>query len=182
VTASAPNRTVSAVSLATTAVVVLVMAVWGYHKLTAPVPDDPTTVSSVPAKARQSCPAGQVATVVDFVRRREVTVSVYNAGKKSGRARSTLDKLESAGFQPGAIGNAPEGTTVARAEVHATAADATKAQLVALALGHGTPVNIAGTEEDLGPGINVFIGDKFNRLDSGAPLRLRLPHARIDCN
>jgi hypothetical protein len=174
------RRAVSAISLAVTAAVVVVMAVWGYHAMTAPIADDTTTTAAT--NEPKSCSGGQVATIVEFVRRGEVVVSVYNAGKKVGRARSTLDKLEAAGFQPGAIGNAPDGTTVTRAEVHAKAADATAARLVAAALGKNTAVVVAGAGEDLGPGVNVFIGDRFKRLDPSAPVRLRLPKPRVECS
>jgi hypothetical protein len=127
-----------------------------------------------------SCAAGQRATIVKVLRRSAVTVSVYNAGKKSGRARSTLDRLESAGFSPGAIGNAPAGSVVAKAEVHATTADATKAELVALAFGKGTLVVVDNNQ--LGPGIDVFIGDKFKRLDPKAVRSIKLPTPQVHCS
>lgn len=174
---AAARKTVSAISLAVGAVVVVVMAIWGVNAFTAPIEDDDSPSVSDDELA---CPAGEEQRIIDFVRRSEVTVSVYNAGKKAGRARTTLDTLEEAGFKPGAIGNAPEGTDVPRAEVHTKTADRSEAQLVALALGRNTQV-VVDEEQDLGPGVDVYIGDKFKRLDPKAPNRVTLDEPRVEC-
>lgn len=169
------SRTVTtAVSLVVATVVLCVMAVWGYHAATAPVPGDDTTASSGP-----TCPE-EDQKVRKYVRRGEVTVSVYNSGKRSGRAQDTMDLLEAAGFKPGEVGNAPDGVEVARAVVYTTEGDDPAAQLVAQALGRNTAVE--RTDEELGPGIDVVIGDKFNRLDGKAPRRLELPDPEVSCD
>lgn len=170
---------ITAGTLAVSVLIVIGMALWGYHSALAPI-DNANKVSATTTPDAPGCAAGQKATIIAFVRRSQVTVSVFNAGKKAGRARSTLSRLEAAGFRPGAIGNAPQGAHVVRAEVHASAADATKAALVARAFGTQTPVVV--DNNNLGPGIDVFIGDKFHRLDPRAPIKIRLPQPVVVCS
>jgi hypothetical protein len=170
------RRVVSWVTLAGTAVATLVMAVWGFQAFTAPIDDGGDQASSPTDEV--SCAPGQEVTV-KYLRRREVTVSVYNAGKKAGRAGDTMDRLQRAGFQVGAIGNAPEGTRVARVEVRAAKADDPAARLVALAFGRDVPVTVSTS--DLGPGVDVIIGDRFKRLDGAAPARVELDQPTVTC-
>jgi len=161
------------VTLLVTVGVLCVMAVWGLHAATAPIP---TTDGS--ASSTSSCtPADQNAR--KYLRRSDVTVSVYNAGNTSGRAQKTMDLLERAGFKVGQVSNAPTGVTVARAEVLTTKNDDPAAHLVALALGRKTPV--VHSDEELGPGVDVVIGDKFKSLDDTAPKRVLLPQPKVTC-
>jgi hypothetical protein len=161
-------------SLAVGVVLVCVMAVWGYRAMTAPIAEDKTGS----ATSGPSCqPADQK--VTKYVRRGDVTVSVYNSGKRAGRAQATLDLLERAGFEAGAVGNAPSGIKVARAEVYTTKADDPAAELVAKALGKKTQV--VHSDEQFGPGVDVVIGDKFKRLDPAAPRRLELAQPEVTC-
>jgi hypothetical protein len=167
-TDEANRRAISAATLAVMAVATLVMAVWGYHALTSPVAksDPVTTRSDTPA-----CTGSR-----GKVQRSDVTVSVFNAGSRAGRAQSTLDLLENAGFRAGAVGNAPAGSHVSRAEVHTTRAGDPQARLVALALGAHTRVVVAPV---VGPGLDVLVGDKFKKLDAGAPRSV--PAAASSC-
>ena len=174
--AAAPQRTVAAVSLAVTAVIVVIMAIWGANAATAPFEDDESPAS---ARTVEGCASDQVETIVEFIYRDEVKVSVYNAGKKKGRAGATLDMLERAKFQPGEAGNAPTGTAVDFVEIHARTADTLPARLVALVFGQGTRIVIEDGAE-LGPGVNVYIGDKFKKLKV-APGRYKLPEPRTVC-
>jgi hypothetical protein len=64
--------------------------------------------------------------------------------------------------------------------VYSTKADDPAAELVARALGKDTQV--VHSDEDLGPGVDVVIGDKFKRLDPKAPKRLPLPKPVVTCN
>lgn len=168
------RRIVTVLSMAVAAVAVVVMAVWGVNALTAPLEEDePTSATDDPG-----CPP-EDQQIKEFIRRGEVTVSVYNTGKRSGRAQDTLEMLEEAGFKPGEIGNGGEGDKVRRAEVRTTVADDPKAQLVALALGKNAEVVV--TEEALGPGVDVFIGDKFGGLDPNAAKRIKLAEPVTTC-
>ena len=114
-----------------------------------------------------------------FLRRGEVQVSVFNAGSKSGLAGKTLEKVEAAGFKAGNSGNAPGSAGVRRAVVWTTQPSDTSARLVALAFGPRTLVEV--TETDLGPGIDVIVGNRFKGLDKKAPNRIRLPRPVETC-
>ena len=167
------RRLVTAATLVGLVVVVCVMAVWGYHAVTAPIAGS----SSTPSSTTTCAPDDQ--TVQKYVRRSDVTVSVYNAGNQAGRAQQTLDLLEHAGFKAGAVGNAPDGVKVPRAAVYSTKTDDPAAELVAKALGRKTQV--VHSDEELGPGVDVIIGDRFKGLDTHAPTKLELPKAETTC-
>jgi len=155
-------RVTAPLALAAAALAVLVMALWGMNALTAPFTSDDTSDSS----------SSPCATSHHTVKRADVTVSVYNAGKRQGRAGVTLDLLEEAGFNAGAIGNAPAGMKAQVAVVHTTQAVHPDATLVARALGAHVPVVV--TETDLGPGVDVIIGDKFSKLNPRAARSVRV--------
>lgn len=144
-------------------VVLCGMAVWGYNAATAPVDED------TPASSGPTC-APEDQTTTGVVRRGDVTVSVYNAGERSGRAQDTLDLLESAGFRAGEVSNAPDGIEVAKAAVYTTKSDDPAAELVARTLGPKTQV--VRSDAEFGPGVAVVIGDKFRQLDASAPRRI----------
>lgn len=163
----------TALTMAVLAAILVVMAVWGYRAATAPYGD-----RSEPASAGPTCPPERQQ-VTEQLRRKDVTVSVYNSGKRSGRAQATLNQLEEAGFKAGAIGNAPEGLSAKRAAVYTADPDSPAAKLVALAFGPKTEV--LSTTEDLGPGIAVVIGDKFERLNPGAPKKIKLDEPKVEC-
>ncbi|MFL6023069.1 MAG: LytR C-terminal domain-containing protein [Marmoricola sp.] len=152
-------------SLAAAALAVLVMALWGINALTAPFKNDSTTTTSTDC----SKPSHHT------IKRADVTVSVYNAGKRQGRAGVALDQLETAGFNPGAVGNAPKGFQVQVAVVRTTKTVHPDATLVARAFGPHVPVVV--TSVDLGPGVDVIIGDKFLKLNAKAPRLVRVSSA-----
>jgi hypothetical protein len=164
---------ISAVTLVGLMGVLVVMAVWGVKAATAPLPG-----STAPPTKEQSCATADQH-VDKYVRRAEVTVSVYNSGDTAGRAQSTMDQLEKAGFKVGEVNNAPAGLKAPRAAVYSTKADDPAAELVARALGKATQV--VHTDEDLGPGVDVVIGDKFKRLDPKAPKRMPLATPVVTC-
>jgi hypothetical protein len=160
----------TAVTLLVLCGVLAFMVVYGVKAATAPLPG-----SSSPTK---DCSAAEKE-VKRFVRRSDVEISVYNAGTRQGLATKTLDRLERAGFRPGEAGNAPRKAKVRRAVVWTTRAHDTGALLVARALGRNTKVVV--TETDLGPGIDVLVGNKFRGVDRKAPERLRLPKPETTC-
>ena len=170
-----PRRLVTGLTLLVAAGVLVVMAIWGYDAATAPVADDPAGTTTGP-----TCPP-ESQTVTRYVRRGDVTVSVYNAGTKSGSAQAALDLLEQGGFKPGEVGNAPDGIAVKTAAVYTTKGDDPDAELVARALGAGTEV--VRTDDQMGPGVDVVIGNKFSQqLDPAAPKRLELAHPVTSCD
>lgn len=167
------RRMITAATLVAAGAVVAVMAIWGVNAATAPVEDDDTTAVSTDGP---TCPPEEQS-IKKFITRGEVTVSVYNTGKRTGRAGDTLTLLEDAGFRAGEIGNAED--KVARAEVRTTKKDDPRAELLARALGRNTAIVV--TDQAYGPGLDVFIGDKFNGLNKKAPARLKLADAVITC-
>ncbi len=170
------RRLTTAITLAGTAAAVVVMSIWGINAATAPIAKDSSP--STPTPTGPTCsPENQ--TIVRYVSRSDVTVSVFNAGQRIGRAQDTLNQFIHAGFKQGAIGNAAAGITVARAEVHTIVANDPKARLVAAVLGPHTRIVVDTT--DYGPGVDVFIGDQFNKLARRAVQRVLLPHPVITC-
>ncbi len=157
------RRLTTAVTLVVLLFILAGMAVYGFTRLTAPLPAAPV--------GKDACP-GDVTKVEQFLRRSDVQVSVFNASGRSGLASSTLDKVEAAGFRAGNAGNAPGTAKVLRAVVWTTEPNDPAARLVAQAFGPSTKVQVTAT--DLGPGIDVLVGDKFKRLDRKAPNRIRL--------
>lgn len=158
-----------AVTGATLLVLLLVlagMAVYGFKAATAPLPGSGRAASSTTCTKAER----QVKTTLS---RGDVQVSVFNAGTRSGLAGTTLQKLEQAGFKAGNAGNAPADARVAKAIVWTTKPNDTAARLVALALGKRTQVRVVTV--DLGPGIDVLVGNRFKSLDAKAAKKLRLP-------
>lgn len=164
------RRATTAVTLAVMMVVLAAMAVYGFKAATAPLPGSGDT--------KKTCSQTETA-VKTTLSRKEVQVSVYNAGKRAGLAAGTLDKVESAGFRGGNSGNAPEDAKVRRAAVWTTKPNDPAAKLVALAFGRKTPIVV--TKTDLGPGIDVLVGDRFRGLDRSAPKKIKLPAPVSTC-
>jgi hypothetical protein len=91
---------------------------------------------------------------------REVTVSVFNAGNRSGLAGQTIEQLSSRGFLEGEVGNAPGSLASVRVvRVLAPNRNDPAARLVAVQFGPNTFVQ--QSEEDLGPGVDVVVGDDY---------------------
>jgi hypothetical protein len=130
-------------------------ALYGVKSLFAPLPDETPAADSTGC-VRTSVKKGQ------RVNSRQVQVSVYNAGSRFGLADQTLASLARRGFRKGAVGNAPENTRVRVAQVWTTAADDTAARLVAQQF--GPAVAIRRVRNDLGPGVDVVVGNGFRRL------------------
>lgn len=93
------------------------------------------------------------------VRARDVTVSVFNAGSVPGLAADTRDRLERRGFRPGEVGNAPDDINIRFVQVWSSVRNDPAARLVALQFGPDTVVRYS--DDDLGEGIDVIVGDRF---------------------
>jgi hypothetical protein len=146
---------------ATTGVTLLVLLVilvagglYGLNSLFKPLPGDKPTASS--GCDRTNVKKGQ------RIRARQVQVSVFNAGTRSGLADETLSAFLARGFRKGEAGNAPTGSKVKRAQVWTTQRNDAAARLVAKQLGPTTKVHVVGTA--LGPGVDVLVGNRFGHL------------------
>jgi hypothetical protein len=146
------------VTTAVTLVVLLgILAVGGLvgiRTLLAPLPSNKSSAVATP-----DCTVVRKGTVV---RSRQVTVSVFNGGTRSGLADETMGRLRNRGFVKGDVGNAPAGTVVKRVQVWTTQAHDAAARLVARQFGRTTRVRVVHT--DLGPGVDVVVGDAFTKL------------------
>ena len=166
------RRITTTLTLMVLLVVLVAMAVYGFKAATAPVGDGDEAVQ------KSTCSA-EDREVRNFLRRSDVQVSVFNAGDRAGFASQTLEKVEAAGFRGGDAGNAPEDVDVRRALVWTTKPADPEARLVALALGRNTRVEV--TETDLGPGVDVLVGNRFKGVDKSAVKRLRLARPVSTC-
>jgi hypothetical protein len=162
----ANRRAVSAVTLVVLFCLLVAGAVVGWRTLSAPVPggDEPTTTASDPA-CNDPVARG------DVVRPADITVSVYNAGSRSGLAGQTLSELQARGFIAGDVGNAPvEMEDVEFVRVLAPTKTDPAARLVALQFGAQTIIE--PITDDLGPGVELIVGDRFVGLVE-APQKIR---------
>jgi hypothetical protein len=158
------RRLTTAATLIVLLLVLGAMAVYGFNALTKPLPGSG-------ASAEKKC-TGAEKQVQGFLKRSQVQVSVFNAGTREGLAGTTLEKVEDAGFRAGNAGNAPKSAGVRRAIVWTTKEHDRAALLVARAFGRRTKVEV--TKTDLGPGIDVLVGNSFKGLAVKAPKRIRL--------
>ncbi len=148
----------------TTAVTMLVLVgilvlgvVIGVDRLFAPVPGSEEPVAEPePTCTTQTVRKGQ------RIRSSQVQVSVFNGGTRSGLADETLNVLTRRGFKPGDAGNAPAGTKVAKVQIWTTEKNDSSARLVARQFGKATKVRVV--DQDLGPGVDVIVGNKFSKL------------------
>jgi LytR cell envelope-related transcriptional attenuator len=148
----------------TTAVTLLVLVsilvlgvVLGVRTLFAPLPgSDKATATPSPSCSPKTVKKGQ------RIRSTQVQVSVFNGGTRSGLADETMRLLARRGFTQGDVGNAPTDAKVSRVRVLTTEKNDMAAALVARQFGRTTRVIVTGT--DLGPGIDVIVGNKFGKL------------------
>lgn len=156
-------------AIGASAAAAVVMGMWGYSELTAPLPHTASKTCS---------PADQV--VTKSISRAEVTISVYNAGAAAGTAGRFSTALSRLGFKVSQVGNAPDGVTVRAAEVAGPSVTDPATKLVAAALGANTIVT-SDPALQVGPGVNVFIGPRHSAIVKNAPREMALPTPTITC-
>ena len=145
-----PVRT--AITMAALGVLLVVGVVVGWSKLTEPLPSlDAGTDTQGPC-TEETVPAGTK------VLPSMVTVSVYNAGTRSGLADTTMTLLAERGFGRGDTGNAERTVAVKKAQVWAKDPRDPAARLVASWLGPQVRVVKA---QPLGVGVTVVVGNRF---------------------
>jgi hypothetical protein len=135
---------------------ILAAGAWvGTQSLLAPLPSE-NSAEPTPSCATKSLRKGQ------RISTRQVVVSVYNAGTRAGLADTTMSVLTNRGFDRGSVGNAPAGSGVKVAQVWTTRRQDAAARLVALQFGPAIKVKIKRV--DLGPGVDVVVGNDFRKL------------------
>jgi LytR cell envelope-related transcriptional attenuator len=142
-----------------------VMAAWGWKAATKPLPAKVDTAICVDTPVR----AG------DKVYPQQVTVSVYNAGRRQGLAGRTMQELKDAGFTQGNAGNAPT-AKVEKVAIWTTRPNGPDVQLVATYLGSDVKIE---RRDAPGVGVNVVVGDKFVALAKGERAVLAAANAEI---
>jgi LytR cell envelope-related transcriptional attenuator len=129
----------------------------GYKSLFKPLPGSDSTPNANPTRSCTS-PSGNG----NRVRTSQVQVSVFNGGTRAGLAGVTLHQLARRGFQKGDVGNAPSNSKVKHVQVWTTVKHDVAARLVALQFGDRTKIRLKKT--DLGPGVDVVVGDGYHGL------------------
>jgi len=164
----------------TTAVTMLVLcgilaaaALWGWQSLFAEIPNDEVAVDKDP----RSCTTKRLR-AGEKLRSSEVRVSVFNGGSQTGLADTTLAALRQRGFRTGDVGNAPIDAEVQRVQVWSTEENDLGARLVARQF--GKKLRVRFSDQDLGPGVDVVVGNDFRRL-APAKSALRVRKAQDVC-
>ena len=163
----------TAVTLLVLVGLVAVGGYYGYRAVFTPVGDDPVTASPDARRCEKGLKKGEP------VRTPDVTVTVLNAGSRNGLAGQVQEQLVRRGFLAGTTDNAPDGMVVRFVRILAPSAQDPAARLVAAQFGNGT--YIQRSKDDLGPGVDVVVGDRFRGLTPGAPRRLRATTAGTGC-
>jgi hypothetical protein len=148
----------------TTAITLLVLVgilvlgvILGVNTLLAPLPGD----SSPAAEPSPTCTT-QTVKKGQRIRATQVQVSVFNAGTRAGLADKTMGLLTARGFKKGTVGNASSAKRVKKVQVWTTRPNDPAAKLVARQFGRSTVVH--QTKTDLGPGVDVVVGNAFHKL------------------
>jgi hypothetical protein len=153
--------------------IVVLGAVLGWRALFAELPEDSvSTEEPVPSCIPETIGPNEK------VRSSQVRVSVFNGGTKSGLAGETLDALARRGFVEGDVGNAPADVNVRVVQVWSTEENDPRARLVARQFGRNVKVRFS--DEDLGVGVDVVVGDRFEQLVK-APRSFRVKKPREVC-
>lgn len=168
------TKWVPVVTLAALVTLLVIGSVVGWRALTAPLPEEAAESAAAPSGCSSQLAPGA------RVRIRDVRVSVFNAGTRDGLAGKVQELLVRRGFVAGTVGNAPEERRgVRRVTVYAPDAQDPAARLVARHFGKQTPVKVA--RDDLGPGVDVVIGNDYWRLATGAPKQITAKVAGSGC-
>jgi hypothetical protein len=170
----ARRQITSAVTMLVLIGILVLGAVWGWRSLFAELPETEASAGDEPA---ENCTT-ELVDAGEKLRSRQVRVSVFNAGTRAGLAGQTLDALIDRGFLAGQIGNAPSDLDVRRVQVWSTVEDDPAARLVARQF--GKKVKVRYSDEDLGTGVDVIVGDRFNGLKK-APRAIAVKTSREVC-
>lgn len=147
----------SAITLVVLVGILVLGVLFGVKSLFAPLPgDSKSSANPTPACTTKTVKQGQ------RIRSTQVQVSVFNGGSRAGLADDTMRMLKARGFTAGEVGNAPPDAKVKVVRILTTEKNDNAARLVARQFGHQVKVTLSTT--DLGPGVDVIVGDDFKKL------------------
>ena len=150
-------------------------AYYGWRALTSELPS--STVGG-PTEPSPACTT-QTVSRERVVLAKSIRVSVFNAGTTIGLADQTMVALRGRGFQEGVIDNAPSYADVARVQIWDRRPGSPQARLVAAQFPGGVPR--VATHRNIGPGIDVVVGDDFPGVSPQAPTQLRFEEPKTVC-
>lgn len=136
----------------------------------------PSTHTTRPAK----CTVRVLFHKGEKIKAKKVRVNVYNAGNITGLASDTLNALASNKFRPGIADNAPSGVTASNVsiitdpKIGATPPD----KLVAKQF-KGKVIFYPGA--DLGPGVDVIVGNSFVGVNPNAKHHMKVRKSLKEC-
>ena len=148
------------VTLVVLVAILVAGGLYGLNSLLRPVPKDKSTATS-------TCSSTDVRRG-QRLRSRQVEVSVFNAGTRSGLADRVMIGLRNRGFRQGEVGNAPSGTGVKKAQVWTTQRNDAAARLVLRQFRKDIRIHVVKT--DLGPGVDVVVGNGYTSLGKPIPV------------
>lgn len=147
------SRVRSLATLVALGAVLLVAALWGWSAISEPFPKEAKSPVCVDREFGKGDP----------VTRRDVTVSVLNAGTRVGLAGLTMDLLAEAGFHQGSEGNTLGKRRVDQVEIWTEEPGNPAVKLVASHFGTVDVVRRPAPQ----PGVLVVVGDGFDDLVAG---------------
>jgi hypothetical protein len=146
------------VTLLVLLLVLLGAAFYGWRSVVAPAPSDSTSASTIDQPActkHSSIRKGQRIFAADVV------VNVYNAGSVPGLAAATSSRLTDKGFRPGVVADAPSHVSASNVTILSNSGHSPEVRLVAKQFKGSVVIR----KHDLGAGIDVVLGNKFQAVD-----------------
>lgn len=150
------------VTLVVLLVILLGSAYYGWQAVTETATSaTPTTPTTTPKTTKCKHTTTRKAQRVQAT---DIVVNVYNAGSVSGLASATSSDLSAKGFQSGEVTDAPAGVQATNVTILAKATRSPEVRLVA----NQFEGPVAFRKDDIGPGVDVVVGDAFQAVDAQA--------------
>lgn len=162
---TAKSRT--AVTMLVLSLIILIAAVWGWHALTAPIPQ----------AAVEKCESTTVA-AGETLPRELVAVSVLNASGANGLGSKTMDALVDRGFAAGSIDDAPAGTEAKGIEIWS---DDPKNPAVELVRRQFTKATVKTKTHGEASGVVVVVGKQPAKLKKAGPESIKVTAKATVC-
>ncbi len=137
-------------------------AYYGWHAVATPTVSTGTLTS--PTQGEPTCLKHKHVTKGQRIVAKDIAVNVYNAGSVPGLAAATSGRLSDNGFQAGLIADAPAHVAAKNVTILSDTGRSPEVRLVAKQF--NGPVVVR--KKDLGAGVDVVLGDKFQSVDSHA--------------